>query len=98
MTIPSKGGTDSRVVVGYFSDGAQASRAINELIDEGFSASEIGAAFRTERAAAGSATQPLEEPAMGEMTGLTDKNPALTGSVGGAASHDQAVTPAGLAP
>jgi hypothetical protein len=96
MTV--RGSAEDRIVVGYFSDGAQAYRAINELIDEGFHASEVGAAFRTPRTATG--PQPAST-ASGEMKGvreLTETNPAVSGSVGGAGSQDQAVTPAGLAP
>ena len=82
------------MVVGYFSEGPDAYRAIHELIDEGFADAEIGAAFRTPRAAA-------NRVAVGEMKGireLTEKNPAMSGTVGGPASRDQAVTPAGLSP
>ncbi|HEX3663533.1 MAG TPA: hypothetical protein VHU89_19005 [Acidobacteriaceae bacterium] len=85
---------DDRIVIGHFSDGADAYRAINELVDEGFGASEIGAAFRGSRAGAegieGSGSMGIRE--------ITETNPALSGSIGGAASHDEAVTPAGLAP
>lgn len=95
MTVQNQSGADDRIVVGYFSDGADAYRAINELIDEGFRASEIGAAFRASLAEAGR----LEKPAaIGGVQELAERNPALTGSVGGPASHDDAVTPAGLAP
>jgi hypothetical protein len=103
-TAGNESGTDDRMVVAYFSDGAHASRAISELIDEGFSASEIGAAFRTRRTGGGPSTssstgsEPVQDSAVGEMTGRTEENPAVSGSVGGPASHDQAVTPAGLAP
>lgn len=82
---------DDRIIVGYFANGADASRAINELIDEGFVAEEIGAAFRTPRIG-------MEVAEGGRGRGVIPENPALTGSVGGPASHDQAVTPAGLAP
>lgn len=82
---------DDRIVVGYFADGADAYRAINELIDEGFRPSEIGAAFRTPRA--GAAAVESSGPRVVE-----DTNPAVSGSVGGAGSDDQAVQPAGLAP
>lgn len=95
-------GRDDRMVVGYFADGANASRAINELIDEGFGVSEIGAAFRTRQTGIGSGTISGEEvatdTAQGAMTGREKENPAVSGSIGGAASHDEAVTPAGLAP
>jgi len=101
MTVP--GSAEDRIVVGYFSDGAQAYRAINELIDEGFSASEVGAAFRTPRTATGpqaAGPQPVsaETGEMKSVRELTETNPAVSGSVGGPGSNDQAVTPAGLAP
>lgn len=82
---------DDRIVVGYFADGGDAYRAINELIDEGFLPSEIGAAFRTPRA--GAETSEMQRP-----KNIVGDNPAISGSVGGAGSHDQAVQPAGLAP
>jgi len=87
-------GNQESLVVGYFEDGANAYRAINELVDEGFGASQIGAAFRTPRAGS-------EQTAVGEMASvreLTERNPALSGSTGGPASGDESVTPAGLAP
>jgi hypothetical protein len=82
---------DDRIVVGYFSKSADASRAINELIDEGFEVAEIGAAFRTTRGG-------LEAAEGGRGKGMSNPNPAVSGSVGGPASQDEAVTPAGLAP
>lgn len=89
--------TDERIVVGYFSDGADAYRAINELVDEGFLASEVGAAFRTPRATdSRTVVQDTTDPI--SLRNLTETNPAVRGSVGGAGSHDEAVTPAGLAP
>lgn len=81
---------DDRIVVGYFTNGADASRAISELIDEGFRPAEIGAAYCT----SGTAMEVTE----GGRTRPFPENPATSGSVGGPASHDQAVTPAGLAP
>lgn len=99
MTVQSGSGADDRMVVGYFADGADAYRAINELVDEGFSSSDIGAAFRTRRTGAEPSETESEEVAKGsDLTPAGDRNPAVTGSVGGPASHDQAVTPAGLAP
>lgn len=95
MTVQNQNGADDRIVVGYFRDGADAYRAINELIDEGFRASEIGAAFRASLAEAGRLDKPA---AIGGVQELAARNPATTGSVGGVASHDEAVTPAGLAP
>lgn len=93
--MQSRLGADDRVIVGYFADGADASRAIHELIDEGFQASEMGAAFRARRVAAGRLELHAERPGIRERA---ERNPATTGSVGGPASHDEAVTPAGLAP
>lgn len=80
---------EDRIVVGYFSSSEDASRAINELIDEGFAVSEIGAAFRSSGSGALGG---------GRVRGGTPENPAVSGSIGGAGSHDEAVTPAGLAP
>jgi hypothetical protein len=82
-----------RTVVGYFADGEDAHRAINELLEQGFRASEIGAAFHSEAAAAGNAG------ALGdmEMHPATGPNAPDAGStVSGAASDTSAVTPAGL--
>jgi hypothetical protein len=87
-------GVDDRIVIGYFSDSADAYRSINELVDEGFDASEIGAAFRSQGMGAGES----EESGPVGIREMTETNPAVTGSVGGAGSHDEAVTPAGLAP
>lgn len=91
MTVDMENNTEDRIVVGYFTRSADASRAINELIDEGFQVAEIGAAFRTSRAG-------LEAAEGGRGRGMATPNPAVSGSIGGAASHDEAVTPAGLAP
>jgi len=93
MTTQGTRSGDDRIVVGHFSDGADAYRAINELMDEGFGASEIGAAFRGSQL--GAETEGSRPVGIREMT---ETNPAVSGSVGGAASHDEAVTPAGLAP
>lgn len=93
--VESGSGADDRVIVGYFADGADASRAINELIDEGFIRAEIGAAFRSQ--AANAAGLETNAPT-GGIRERAERNPATSGSVGGAASDDQAVQPAGLAP
>lgn len=86
--VPESGSTaGDRMVVGYFSNSEDATRAIDELIDEGFQPAEIGAAFRTPVAFGG-----------GRVRGGTPENPEVSGSIGGPASHDEAVTPAGLAP
>lgn len=88
-------------MVGYFADGADAYRAINELMEDGFRASEVGAAFRTPRRDAMGAGAGGAMGEGGETKGVravTERNPAVSGSIGGAGSHDEAVTPAGLAP
>lgn len=86
--VPESGSmAGDRIVVGYFSNSGDATRAIHELMDEGFRPSEIGAAFRTPMAFGG-----------GRVRGGTPENPEVSGSIGGPASHDEAVTPAGLAP
>jgi hypothetical protein len=90
MTGMNEMNADDRIVVGYFSNGNDATRAIAELIDEGFQVSELGAAFRSSR--------PSMEVTEGGRTRFAADNPAVSGSVGGVTSHDEAVTPAGLAP
>lgn len=97
MTASAGSGLRENIVVGYFADGADAYRAINELIDEGFSASEMGAAFRTRRAG----REGRAAAAVGEIEGvgeLTQMDRAASESAGGPTSGDEAVTPAGLAP
>jgi hypothetical protein len=91
MGMESVGGADDRVVVGYFASDADGSRAIDELLDEGFVVSEIGAAFRTP-------VSGMEVADGGRVRAAAPENPALAGSVGGAGSHDEAVTPAELSP
>lgn len=93
--MTSQTGRDSKdaMVVGYFAEGSDAYRAIHELIDEGFKAAEIGAAFRTPRAGAG-----RQEAAVGELSGvgeLTERTPAVYSSVGGPASGDEGGDPGG---
>jgi hypothetical protein len=46
MTVVTEYDADDRIVVGYFAKCANASRAIDELIDEGFEISTLGAAMR----------------------------------------------------
>jgi hypothetical protein len=96
MTSQSGNGSQDEMVVGYFAEGADAYRAIHELIDEGFNATQMGAAFRTPRAGAdGQQATVGEIRSVGE---LTERSPALYNSVGGPASGDEGVTPAGLSP
>jgi hypothetical protein len=80
-------------VVGYFADGEDAHRAINELLEQGFRASEIGAAFHT-RAASGDA--PLAEPDTELRPAVGPSSPGAGSTVSGPASDSSAVTSAGL--
>ncbi len=81
----------SGTVVAYFTDGEDAQRAINELVDEGFPISDIGAAFHSTLTA-------------GHRSSATsnDSTPSTIGSVGsgpgisGVTSDTSGVTPAGL--
>jgi hypothetical protein len=87
MTSQSGNGSQDEMVVGYFAEGADAYRAIHELIDEGFNATQMGAAFRTPRAGAdGQQATVGEIRSVGE---LTERSPALYNSVGGPASGDE---------
>ena len=90
MTAGIGSESEDRVVVGYFDNSADADRAIDELMDEGFRVSEIGAAFCSPRKAVAASE--------GGKPRLGASNPEATGSIGGPGSHDEAVTPAGLAP
>ena len=94
MTGAGTRSVDDRIVIGHFSNCADADRAINELIDEGFGSSEIGAAFRGSR---GVAEESTEDQPVG-IREIRETNPAVSGSIGGAGSRGEAVTPAGLAP
>lgn len=84
----------SGTVVAYFSNGEDAQNAINELVDDGISVSEIGAAFHgsasTSAGATGSPTRPFHD---------SPSNMGSTASgagVSGAESDTSGVTPAGL--
>jgi hypothetical protein len=79
-------------VAGYFSNGDDAHRAINELLHEGFSATEIGAAFHTGASSRSSSRSIAEVPdkAPVRSSGAADSPPA------GAASGTGAVFPGGL--
>lgn len=78
-------------VAGYFASGDDAHRAINELLDEGFKSSEIGAAFHS------SASNQLPRP----HAQVVNDTPIRTvekssPTMAGAASGTNAVTPSGL--
>ena len=57
---------NSEVVVGLFLSGEDAHRAIVQLQAEGFSASQIGAAFRSSAMGTGSGTRQVEGRAAGK--------------------------------
>jgi hypothetical protein len=82
-----------RTVVGYFADGEDAQRAINDLIAEGVSPSEIGAAFHSGIA---SATPPITASEREIRPVVGPNAPGAGSSTAGAASDSSAVTPAGL--
>jgi hypothetical protein len=79
-------------VAGYFSSGEDAHRAINELMQEGFSATEIGAAFHsgTSGRRSSGATAEADENVNIPPAGRADS------TSGGAASGTERVFPWGL--
>ncbi|HEX5235750.1 MAG TPA: hypothetical protein VFW25_10515 [Silvibacterium sp.] len=88
--------TDRNTVAGYFASSEDAHRAINELVEEGFSGSEIGAAFHggttfsspeQRRSRTGETTESAPPPKVGRADS--------TG--GGAASGTERVFPWGFA-
>jgi hypothetical protein len=95
--------TTRRTVVGYFADAEDAQRAIDELIAEGFSPADIGAAFHSGNSNT-SAVSGIEEPG-GIDAGSTGMelhpevglySPDSSTTTAGAGSDSNAVTPAGL--
>jgi hypothetical protein len=91
-----------RTVVGYFADGEDAHRAINELLEQGFRPSEIGAAFHSGPGASGPVASTDAMPASAarrdmEIHPATGPSaPGAGSTVAGAASDSSAVTPSGL--
>ena len=85
--------TASGTVAGYFASGDDAHRAINELLEEGFSSREIGAAFHGDSSLRSSSSQPSAQ-AVNDLpirsVASADTTPA------GAASGTNAVSPWGL--
>lgn len=81
----------SENIAGYFSNGDDAHRAINQLLEEGFNAKEIGAAFHasTNRSSSRSIVE-TPDKAQVRSSGAADSPPA------GAASGTGAVFPGGL--
>lgn len=95
---PEPNTTDSNTVAGYFANSEDAHRAINELVEEGFSGNEIGAAFHggttfsnSDQRRSGGGTQDATESTPLRPTGRADS----TG--GGAASGTERVFPWGFA-
>ena len=85
--------TASGTVAGYFASGDDAHRAINELLEEGFSSREIGAAFHGDSALRSSSAQASAQVVSDVPTrsvATADATPA------GAASGTNAVSPWGL--
>jgi hypothetical protein len=92
---PGSTGTGG-TVAGYFANGDDAHRAINDLVEAGFSAREIGAAFHDgglSRRSSGSGVENVDQAA-DESRLLTETRADST--VAGAASNTNAVTPMGL--
>jgi hypothetical protein len=104
MAIENRTDTDNRVVVGHFSNGEDAHRAIDNLTEEGFTASQIGAAFHGESpsqsALASNPGTNFGAKTVSDVNIRTNVSPGTSGSgsgITGPASDTSAVTPAGLA-
>jgi len=95
MTSNSDWNTETGgTVVAYFSNSDDAQNAINELIDEGFPISEIGAAFHSTRTMSAAPTGAPSRPYRDEFP--TMGSTASGAGVSGAESDTSGVTPAGL--
>lgn len=105
MAMENRSEITNEVVVGFFRNGEDAHRAINELLDEGFRAGEIGAAFRSGPGGTGaggdtSTGSISTSPGMAGRDISTTVSPGTTGSgsgITGAASDTSAVNPGALA-
>ena len=87
--------TRSNVVVAYFTNNADAQRALDDLLTEGFEPRQMGAAFRSDTARKGAAAARDIEENVGTKTIRNAIDSDTVGS--GPASDTRAVTPAGLA-
>ncbi|MBB6144696.1 hypothetical protein HNQ77_002652 [Silvibacterium bohemicum] len=94
MATGNLGSSSRRSVVGYFSQGEDAQRAIDDLLTAGFRPSEIGAAFHSGAASSSSAQTIADEQELRPVVG--PNAPGAGSTVSGAASDSSAVTPAGL--
>jgi hypothetical protein len=85
------------IIAGYFKDGEDAHRAINALLDEGFLASQIGAAFHTSGIPRGTESDDSADDSIGREFGTFNEQAGdMDRSAGGAASGSDAVQPVGL--
>ncbi|QNI32554.1 hypothetical protein H7849_00540 [Alloacidobacterium dinghuense] len=93
MIPETRSNIGNEVVVAYFSDNANAQRALDDLLAEGFEPRQMGAAFRNSTAR----TRVAAAREMDEVGSRTVHNPIESDTVGsGPASDTRAVTPAGL--
>jgi hypothetical protein len=89
--------TSRRTVIAYFTDGEDAHRAINELIEQGYRAGDIGAAFHSGSYQASTATMGTGGVGDTEIRPVVGPNsPGAGSTVSGPASDTSAVTSAGL--
>lgn len=84
----------SGTVVAYFPSGEDAQNAINELVDQGFPAGEIGAAFHGSPTSATGTTGSPTRPVQDDVSAIGST--ASGAGVAGAESGTSGVTPAGL--
>jgi hypothetical protein len=94
MATGNLGTSSRRSVVGYFSQGEDAQRAIDDLLTAGFRPSEIGAAFHSGAASSSVAQTSADNRELRPVVG--PNAPGAGSTVSGAASDSSAVTPAGL--
>jgi hypothetical protein len=94
MTSSDWNSETSGTVVAYFSNGEDAQNAINELVDEAFPVSEIGAAFHGSATAPAAVTGSPTRPIHDETSNMGST--ASGAGVSGAESDTSGVTPAGL--
>lgn len=86
------------IIAGYFQSGEDAHRAINELLDEGFSVSQIGAAFHTATGATAAPDSYVPSTMRQELSTTASEHVDNTQtSLGGPGSGTTAVQPVGLA-
>jgi hypothetical protein len=95
MISETRNDAANEVVIGYFAQCDDAQQAIDDLIEEGFSARQIGAAFRSQDMGVSTATSMNT----GEVESKALREAIDSDTLGsGPASDTRAVTPAGLSP